>query len=137
MKRAPSDKPSAMLIALSCSQYTTETPANANHDPKSLPCKRRQRKKCRKRGCEIWCGHPLCGVMTGPELLNLWEPSTNRALREVFTAATTCALGSHLPSVVNCVQVSTLLEVLPLSAVKPDFLCKAALIRYKREDKQK
>lgn len=143
-KRAPSGKPSAMPIALRYSQYTTETPANANLDPKSLPCRRRRRKKCRRRGCETWCGHPFCGVsrqqcpkMRGPALLNLWEPCTNWTLQEVFTEVTTCAFGNYFPSMVNCVQVSTFFDILPLLMVKPDFLWKAALIRYRRNGKQK
>lgn len=143
-KRAPSGKPSATLTALSYSRCTTGTPANANLDPKSLPCRRRRRKKYRRQGCETWCGHPLCGathqqcpMMTGPALLNLREPCTNWTLQEVLTAATTRAFGNYFPSIINRVQLSTFFEVLPLLMVKPDFLWKAALMRYKRDGKQK
>lgn len=142
MRRAPSGRPSAMPSALSSCQHTTEIPANVNPDPKSLPCRRRQRKKCRRQDCEMLC-RDLCGVngqcpiVTGPALLKLPQPCTNSAFPEVFTEATTWAHGNCFPSLVNHVQVSTLFKVLPLIVVKPDFLWKAALIGNKWDGKQK
>lgn len=144
MRRAPSGRPSAMLSALSYSQHTTGTPANVNPDPKSLPCRRRRRRRCRRQDCEMLRVETLCGVngqqcpmMTGPALLNLPQPCTDSAFQEVFTAATAWACGNCFPSVVNHVQVSTLFEVLPLTVVKPYFLWKAALIGYKQDGKLK
>jgi len=128
-KRAPSGKPSATPTAWSSSHYTTETPANASLGPKSLPCKRRRRKRCRRRGCERWRGHPLCGggrqrhpTVTGPAPQSLREPRARWPSPE----GATHAFGSRSPATADCVRVSPFCEVLPLWMVKPDFLRKAA-----------